>query len=57
MDYAGGEEAFAIPLNNYKNCADDDKALVPKYVEEYFNNHRELNGPDDYVFVEMNEEI
>ena len=58
LDYAGGEEAFAIPLNNFKNCADDDdKAIVPKYVEEYFNNHRELNGPDDYVFVEMNEEI
>lgn len=57
LDYAGGEEAFAIPLNCYKNeCDEDDKRIVPKYVEKYFKNHRELTGTDDYVFVEMEDE-
>ena len=58
LDYCGGEEAVAIPLNNYKNCADDDdRVYVPKYVESYFNDHRELSGPDDYVFVVMDEPL
>lgn len=58
LDYAGGEEAFAIPLNGYKNCADeDDKVIVPGYVKYYFENHRELSGANDYVFVEMDEAI
>lgn len=57
LDYAGGEEAFAIPLNNYKDCCDDDdRSIVPKYVKHYFENHKELNGISDYVFVEMEEE-
>ena len=57
LDYAGGEEAFAIPLNGYKDCCDeDDKHIVPEYVKRYFENHRELNGANDYVFVEMEEE-
>lgn len=54
IDYAGGEEAFAIPLNGYKNCCDsDDEHIVPGYVKWYFENHRELNDINDYVFVEM----
>ena len=54
IDYAGGEEAFAIPLNNYKNCCDeDDRYIVFDYIKRYFENHRELNGINDYVFVEM----
>ena len=56
LDYAGGEEAFAIPLNNYKNyCDEDDRHIVPGFVKQYFENHRELNGIDDFVFVEMEE--
>lgn len=56
LDYAGGEEAFAIPVNNYKNyCDEDDRHIVPSYVKQYFENHRELTGVDDYVFVEMEE--
>ena len=57
LDYAGGEEAFAIPLNGYKACCDDDdRHIVPEYVKHYFENHRELTGVNDYVFVEMEEE-
>ena len=56
LDYAGGEEAFAIPLNNYSNyCDEDDRNIVPSFVKQYFENHRELTGVDDYVFVEMEE--
>lgn len=57
LDYAGGEEAFAIPLNGYKNCCDeDDMRIVPSYVRHYFENHRELTGVDDFVFVEMEDD-
>ena len=57
IDYAGGEEAFAIPLNCYTNyCDEDDRHIVPSYVKHYFENHRELTGVDDFVFVEMEEE-
>lgn len=53
LDYAGGEEAYAIPLNNYKNCCDeDDKYIVPKYVEEYFRRNGNIFG---IVYVEMEE--
>lgn len=34
IDYAGGEEAFAIPLNGYKNvCDEDDERIVPHFVK------------------------
>lgn len=58
IDYAGGEEAFAIPLNNYKDfCDEDDIHIVPKYVTDYFNNYnRFLTGESDLVFVEIKEE-
>ena len=58
IDYAGGEEAFAIPLNNYRDyCDDDDKTIVPVYVKRYFESHnRFLNGADAVVFVEMEDE-
>ena len=53
LDYAGGEEAYAIPLNNYKNCCDeDDKYIVPKYVEEYFRRNGNIH---EIVYVEMEE--
>lgn len=55
IDYAGGEEAFAIPLNNYKNCCDeDDEQIVPDFVKKYFKYNWSI---DDVVFVEMEEVI
>ena len=58
IDYCGGEEAFAIPLNCYQNhCDEDDRTIVPRYVREYFSGHcRSLDSVDDFVFVEMEEE-
>ena len=58
LDYCGGEEAFAIPLNCYQNhCDEDDRWLVPKFVRQYFSSHcRNLGSVDDYVFVEMDDE-
>ena len=58
LDYCGGEAAYAIPLNCYKNESDgDDECIVPKYVKKYFEGHcPDLNGTDDCVFVEMEEE-
>lgn len=58
IDYAGGESAYAIPLNCYKNGSDgDDEYIVPQYVKRFFEGHcPDLNGIDDYVFVEMEEE-
>lgn len=56
LDYCGGEEAFAIPLNNYQEESDaDDRHIVPEYVRDYFNNHRYILNENDYVFVEMEE--
>lgn len=57
IDYAGGEEAFAIPLNNYTDfCDEDDMRIVPKYVKDYFNNYnRFLNGENSLVFVDIND--
>lgn len=58
IDYAGGEEAYAIPLNNYKDCCDeDDRSILPNFIEKYFRSYnRFLTGVDDVVFVEMEEE-
>ena len=54
LDYAGGEEAFAIPLNSdYDWCDGDDETIVPSYVKMYFNNHRMIAGETDVVFVEV----
>lgn len=51
MDYAGGEEAYAVPLNGYRNdCDEDDKYIVPIYVKEYFNRIKNIH---DVVYVEM----
>ena len=51
LDYAGGEEAMAIPLNGYKNEQDDDdRMIVPGYVYKFFNEHM-INK----VYVEQSE--
>lgn len=57
IDYCGGEEAFAIPLNNYKDSRDaDDIKTVPEYVKRFFcGSCRSLGSITDYVFVEMEE--
>ena len=58
IDYCGGEEAFAIPLNCYQNhCDKDDETIVSEYVKKYFMEYcRNLNSINDYVFVEMEKE-
>ena len=58
LDYCGGEQAFAIPLNSFTNeCNEDDAFIVPGFVETYFENfNTELRRMSDYVFVEMEEE-
>ena len=55
IDYAGGEEAFAIPLNGYcDHCDEDDKMIVPKYVQAFFANKcATIYTTHDFVFVEM----
>ena len=55
LDYAGGEEAFAIPLNNYKNtCDEDDQYIVPGYIETFF---KRTDNIGEYVYVEMEDAI
>ena len=58
IDYCGGEEEFAIPLNCYSNyCDADDYRIVHDFVKTYFNDHcGGLGSIDDFVFVEMEEE-
>ena len=56
IDYLGGTEAFAIPLNSCSDyCDEDDKWIVPKKVEEFFENCDNSGSVTDYVFVEMEE--
>lgn len=59
IDYAGGESAFAIPLNCYcDHCDADDTCIVPGYVEQFFAMH--FDDPSDikaHVFVEMEEPL
>lgn len=53
LDYAGGEDAFCIPLSSYYNyCSEDDEYIVPKYVEEYFKRNENIH---EIVYVEMEE--
>ena len=40
IDYTGGEEAMAIPLNGYRNgCDEDDRQIVPGFVQKFFKDH------------------
>lgn len=44
IDYAGGECAYAIPLNNYQSYADgDDKWIVSLKLREYFSEYTNSN--------------
>ena len=61
-DYAGGEEAFAIPVSSsfgkckYPTC--DDKEYVPRFWMDCWKGIKDRNGYDnqDYLFVEIIEE-
>lgn len=54
IDYCGGEEAFAIPLNNYEEtCDEDDKMVLKHYVKTFFDM---CDNIKKYVYVEINEE-
>lgn len=59
IDYCGGEEAFAIPLNCYcDHCDEDDKKIVSDYVNYFFANHCDTYNPEHgFVFVEMEETL
>lgn len=57
IDYCGGQEAFAIPLNNYMNKRDDDDTrIVPVYVKEFFRRCPNLGSINKPVYVEFNED-
>lgn len=56
IDYCGGEEAFAIPLNCYQShCDADDTKIIPGYVREFFQKCDNISGVDAHVFVVMEE--
>jgi hypothetical protein len=58
-DYAGGEDAFAIPVSSFgKYPTDEDEEFVPRYWKYCWNRIKDRNGYDnqDYVFVEIIEE-
>lgn len=57
IDYAGGEQAFAIPLNWWYRSEplEEDKAITRLYMKRFFTESNHLSGPDDTVYVEMEE--
>lgn len=56
IDYAGGEEAMAIPLNSYSDTLDeDDRAIIRRRIKRFFcDNDRMVTI--QYVYVEMETE-
>ena len=58
-DYAGGEEAFAIPLSDYGTYpTSEDKEWVPRFWMDCWSKIQDRNGYDrqDYLFVEIEED-
>lgn len=58
-DYAGGEEAFAIPvgsMGNYPTC--EDREFVPRFWSNCWDQIKDRNGyyNQDYVFAEIEED-
>lgn len=56
-DYAGGEEAFAIPVScygQYPTC--EDKEFVPRFWKKCWEHIQDVRSKQDYVFVEIIEE-
>ncbi len=57
IDYCGGEEAYAIPLNNYADRRDeDDMHIVPTYVKEFFQRCISLGSVQHTVYVVFEED-
>lgn len=56
IDYAGGEEAMAIPLNGYSDTLDeDDREIIRRRIKRFFfDNDRMVTI--QYVYVEMETE-
>lgn len=56
IDYAGGEEAMAIPLNSYSDTLDeDDREIIRRRIKRFFcDNDRMVTI--QYVYVEMETE-
>lgn len=53
IDYCGGEECFAIPLNCYSSKPDeDDRRIVRSYVDRFFEDCRNLGSNCTHIFVE-----
>ena len=56
IDYCGGEEAFAIPLNNHQeDVDDDDRQIVPDYVKRFFDKCPNIYSRCSYIYVELEE--
>ena len=55
-DYAGGEDAFAIPLSSLgRYPTDEDEENVPRYWMDCWDRIKDRNGyyNQDYLFVEI----
>lgn len=56
IDYCGGEDAFAIPLNCYSNRIDeDDKWLIELNMNKFYG-EKLYRSTDEMIYVEMEEE-
>ena len=58
-DYAGGEEAFAIPVSSMGSYpTGEDREFVPRFWLDCWNQIKDRNGyyNQDYVFVEIGED-
>lgn len=55
IDYAGGEDAYAIPLGNWVASytdSDEDYRIVLHHVKQLFKTRFDLDPEKDRVFVE-----
>lgn len=56
IDYAGGEEAMAIPLNGYSDTLDeDDREIIRRRIKRFFCDNDRM-ATIQYVYVEMETE-
>lgn len=56
IDYAGGEEAMAIPLNGYSDTLDDDdREIIRRRIKRFFCDNDRIDTIQ-YVYVEMETE-
>ena len=53
-DYAGGEEAFAIPVSCYGQYPTmEDKEFVPRFWKQCWEYIQDRRSQQDYLFVEI----